>query len=155
LNERIQNIAKKTVVLSARDRPRVACIEWVEPLMLAGNWTPQLIELAGGQSLLAPAEKHSTYCEWSDLAAADPEILIISPCGFDLPRSLKEAEALSRRGEWDGLTAVKNRRVVVIDGNAYLNRSGPRIVDSLEILAHVIQPQRFTEPSHEGWLNIG
>ncbi len=147
LERRIDAIASRTRGLSDAARPRVACIEWTEPLMLAANWTPELIELAGGRPGLAQPNQHSTYALWSDLVAYDPEVLLISPCGFDLTRSLREAALLQSRPGWSELSAVRSGRTWVIDGNAYLNRSGPRLVDSLEIVAHLIQPQLFDRPA--------
>ena len=120
-------------------RARVACIEWVEPLMFAGNWTPRLIELAGGESQLADANSPSEYSTLEDLLACDPDVIIVAPCGFGLERSLAETETLRKHPRWHELQAVRNRRVYVIDGNQYLNRSGPRLVDTVEILAKIIQ----------------
>ena len=125
---------------------RVVCIEWVEPLMTAGNWTPELIEIAGGASCLATPGKHSGYVAWSDILAAEPEVLLVAPCGFNLERSVLEARRLTELLSYHTLPAVANNRAFVIDGNAYLNRSGPRLIDSLEILAHLIRPDLFQPP---------
>jgi iron complex transport system substrate-binding protein len=148
LQARIAAVRERTRSLP---RPRVVCIEWIEPLMLAANWTPALLELAGGAAGLVQAGTHSRYHTWQEIVAYDPEVLIISPCGFDLPRSLIEAQQLLRLPGWNELSAVMNDRVYVIDGNAYLNRSGPRIVDSLEILAHCLHPQQFANAAVGGW----
>ena len=131
---------------SLRGLPKVVCIEWVEPLMAAGNWTPELIALAGGQSGLAKAGQHSEYCTWDSIVAYDPDVLLIAPCGFDLARSHVEAQRLLRMPGWSNLRAVRGGRAYVLDGNAYLNRSGPRLVESLEILAHLFHPQSFPPP---------
>ncbi|MDX1946742.1 MAG: ABC transporter substrate-binding protein [Pirellulaceae bacterium] len=130
-------------------RPRVVCIEWTDPLMAAGNWTPQLIDLAGGQSGLAKAGQHSGYVAWPEVVEFDPQVLLVAPCGFGLARSLAEASILRELPGWGELAAVKAGRAHVIDGNAYLNRSGPRLVDSLEILAHLIHPELFPPPTGE------
>lgn len=151
LQARIAAISAKTITFNASQRPRVACIEWVEPLMLAANWTPELIHLAGGESLLARSGEHSAYHAWENLVASDPEVIVVAPCGFHLERSWQETLTLTNRPQWNELTAVKQQRVYVIDGNAYLNRSGPRIVDTLEILAHILHPQCFPPPQHGGW----
>ena len=120
----------------ARDSgPRVVCLEWLEPLMTAGNWTPDLIALAGGKSYLATAGRHSGYASWPAVVECNPDVLLIAPCGFDLPRSLVEAQGLWHLPGFADLSAVKSGSAYVLDGNAYLNRSGPRIVDTLEILA--------------------
>lgn len=146
LRSRITAVSHRTRDLPAAARPSVVCIEWTSPLMAAGNWTPELIELAGGRSLLAAAGEHSRYCEWDEVRALDPAVLLIAPCGFGLERSLQEAEPLAQLPGWQQLAAVRCRRVHVIDGNAYLNRSGPRLVESLEILAHLLHPQLFGPP---------
>ena len=144
---RIEYIGARTRRLATEERPRVACVEWVLPPMAAGNWTPGLIELAGGRPGLAENGKHSDYFTSDDLRLFDPQLLLVAPCGFDLERSQREAQLLWGLPGFRELSAVKAGRAYVIDGNAYLNRSGPRLVDSLEILAHLIQPQLFRPPS--------
>jgi iron complex transport system substrate-binding protein len=146
LRGRVEAIAAKTRPLAAQDRPRVACIEWIEPLMLAANWTPQLIELAGGDNSLTKGGRHSSYSNWDQVIAYDPQVLVITPCGFDLARTIHESQVLPRLAGWNELSAVKDGRVFAVDGNAYFNRSGPRIVDSLEILAHLLHATRFSAP---------
>jgi iron complex transport system substrate-binding protein len=140
-------VRKKTAALGPVERPRVVVIEWTEPLMTAGNWTPELVEAAGGRSLLAAAGQHSGYVTWPDVVAARPEVLIVSPCGFNLERSMAEAQRLTSLPGYRDLPAVAAGRTFVIDGNAYLNRSGPRMIDSLEILAHLIWPDLFEPPN--------
>jgi iron complex transport system substrate-binding protein len=124
-------------------RASVVCLEWLGPLMAAGNWTPELIELAGGESRLAESGHHSGYVDWVTVRDCDPDVLLIAPCGFDLARSMAEARRLWELPGFCDLKSIRSGRAYVIDGNAYLNRSGPRIVDSLEILAHLIRPDRF------------
>ncbi|HUE71861.1 MAG TPA: cobalamin-binding protein [Pirellulaceae bacterium] len=143
---RIDRVQAVTGRLDRSERPRVVCIEWTDPLMTAGNWVPELVELAGGESLLAAKGQHSPYVSWDQIRAANPEVIVVAPCGFDLPRTLVEAETLRHLPGWKELAAVRNRRVWAVDGNAYFNRSGPRIVDSLEILAHVLHPDCFPLP---------
>jgi iron complex transport system substrate-binding protein len=145
---RIDAIVSQTAQLPSATRPRVLCIEWIEPLMPAGNWTPQLIEFAGGTSGLATPGAHSRYATWEEVAAFDPQVILVAPCGFDLNRTLAEAAQLARAPGWPELSAVKLGRVFAIDGNAFLNRSGPRLVESLEVLAGLIQPDWFRENSH-------
>ncbi|HEX5103300.1 MAG TPA: cobalamin-binding protein [Pirellulaceae bacterium] len=146
LRQRIERVASCAARAAPDQRPRVVCIEWTNPLMAAGNWTPALIELAGGRPGLATAGQHSGYVSWDDVREFDPQVLLVAPCGFDLPRSRIEAEALRCLPGFIELSAVRSQRAFVLDGNAYLNRSGPRLVDSLEILAHLIQPERFPPP---------
>jgi iron complex transport system substrate-binding protein len=148
---RVATIVERTAKLTSGDRPRVLCIEWIEPLMPAGNWTPQLIEYAGGVSGLAVTGEHSHYATWDDVAAFDPQVIIVAPCGFDLPRTLHEAIQLPRVPVWQRLTAVQSGRVFAIDGNALLNRSGPRLIETLEVLAQLIQPQFFRDFGHQAY----
>jgi iron complex transport system substrate-binding protein len=129
--------------------PGVAILEWIEPLMGAGNWTPELIESAGGRPLLGEAGQHSTYVEWPAVQASRPDVLIIAPCGFDLARSEIESRHQLELPSLKDLPAVANRRANILDGNANLNRSGPRLIDTLEILAHLIQPQCIAAPTGE------
>ena len=146
LRGRVAHIQKRTALLTSADRPRIAAIEWIEPVMLAGNWMPRLIELAGGVQPLAQEGQHSTYGESRDVIAFDPQIVLVMPCGFDLARAITEAEVLSKVPGWNDLSAVRAGRVYAVDGNAYFNRSGPRIVDSLEILAGLLHPKIFGWP---------
>lgn len=146
--QRIATIVERTSVLRPDERPRVLCIEWIAPLMPAGNWTPELVEFAGGTSGLATAGEHSRYANWDEVAAFDPQRILVMPCGFDLPRTLQEAKQLSQVPNWRQLTAVRSHNVFAIDGNALLNRSGPRLIESLEVLAQLIQPKLFHNFGH-------
>ena len=121
-------------------RPTVACIEWLEPLMATGNWVPELVEMAGGVNLFGEAGRHSPYMTWEQLVAADPEVIVIMPCGWDPARTEPEMHWLTDRPEWPRLRAVRDGRVHIADGNQYFNRPGPRLVESLEILAGFLHP---------------
>lgn len=121
-------------------RPRVACVEWLDPVMIAANWIPELIELAGGISGLTRTGRRSSYTDWNSVLAYDPQVIVIMPCGFDLARTLKEWSVLCKLPGWNRLAAVRGGRVYTVDGNAYFNRSGPRMIDSLELLARLIHP---------------
>ncbi len=135
-------------------KPRVACIEWLDPIMAAGNWMPELVEMAGAQNLFGSAGKHSPWVQWQDLAVADPDVLFISPCGYDLARTRKEMALLAKNTGWEKLKAVRNGRVYIADGNQYFNRPGPRLVDSLKILAEIFHPGEFkNEHEGTGWQN--
>ncbi|MFL5339679.1 MAG: cobalamin-binding protein [Gemmataceae bacterium] len=125
-------------------KPTVACIEWIDPLMAAGNWVPELIEMAGGVNLFGEAGEHSPWMAWEDLLRHDPDVIAVMPCGFDLPRTRQEMPALTGRPDWRLLKAVRNNRVFVCDGNAYFNRPGPRLVEALEMLAEAIVPGAFS-----------
>lgn len=141
LQTRIDIIEHK--VKYVKERQKLACIEWLEPLMTAGNWTPELIQLAGASPVLSTNGEHSPFITWEDLAAATPDILVIAPCGFSMARTLSEIRVLTEHPLWHTLPAVQKGRVYVADGNQYFNRSGPRIVDTLEILAEIIQANQF------------
>jgi len=124
--------------------PSVACIEWIDPLMAAGNWTPELIEIAGGRNLFGQAGRHSPWMTWDELAAADPDVIVIAPCGFDLPRTIRELPPLTSHPGWTDLRAVRTGRVYAADGNQYFNRPGPRIVETLQILTEMLYPNGET-----------
>jgi iron complex transport system substrate-binding protein len=141
-----------TICQSARDlaiKPTVATIEWIDPLMTAGNWVPELIDMAGGVNLFGTAGQHSPYLTWDELWAADPDRIVIMPCGYDIATSTGEMRALVNQPGWETLRAVRDRHVYITDGNQYFNRPGPRLVESLEILAEILHPQHFTF-GHQG-----
>ena len=135
LRARLDALAARTAPL---DCPTVFAIEWIEPLMAAGNWVPELIRAAGGAPLLAEAGQHSPYLPWEALTEADPEIIILMPCGFQLPQTLSELAPLQSRPEWQALRAVREGRVYAADGHHYFNRPGPRLVESAEIVAEIV-----------------
>lgn len=147
LCERMASIAERAVGLAAR--PSVVCIEWIDPLMAAGNWMPELVAMAGGVNGFGQSGRHSPWLTWDALLAYDPDLTVVMPCGFDVPRTRSEMPALSRQPGWSSLRAARDRRVVVADGNQYFNRPGPRLAESLEILAEVIHPEIF-HFGHEG-----
>jgi iron complex transport system substrate-binding protein len=146
LEERINRVRSQMSNIPFANRPRVAVIEWLEPLMLAGNWVPELVEIAGGRTELTPPGKHSQYHNWDEILRHDPQVIIICPCGFDLPRARAEAKSLSNRGGWNNIEAMRQGRVFVVDGNACFNRPGPRLVESVEVLAGLLYPSLHTMP---------
>lgn len=131
-----------------QNAPRVACIEWIEPLMAAGNWTPELLEMAGAVNLFGQPGKHSPWMTWEDLKAADADVLLIAPCGFDLARTRQEMHWLTSRRDWNELRAVRGGRVYLADGNQYFNRPGPRVVETLGIISQIL---RFDAEKGIGW----
>lgn len=147
LKNRCVDVIEK--VCAVERRPSVACIEWIEPLMAAGNWVPDLVDLAGGLDLFGEAGKHSPWLNWEAVRAHDPEIIVVMPCGFDLARTRQEMPALMRKADWSKLRAVTSGRVRLADGSQYFNRPGPRLVESLEILAEIFHPDIFNF-RHEG-----
>ncbi len=135
--------------------PRVAVLEWLDPPMAAGNWTPELVELAGGVNLFGEVGAHSPWLAWDDLLAADPDVIILTPCGFTLERTLEDVPLLEARPGWANLRAVRSGRVFAVDGNQYFNRSGPRLVESAEILATLLWGQDMAEHiDHASWQKI-
>lgn len=123
--------------VAGRPRPTLTLLEWVDPLMAGGTWGPELIERAGAVPLLGVAGGHSPVLTPSQLLEADPDILVVAPCGYDLDRAGEELPLLAALDGWAGLTAVRTGRVAVVDGSAYVNRPGPRLVDTTAILAAI------------------
>jgi iron complex transport system substrate-binding protein len=133
--------------------PSVACIEWMEPLMAAGNWVPELVQLAGGQSVFGTPGIHAPWITWKALAEANPDMLILMPCGFSMPRIEEEMNTLIQNPVWPTLKAVQNGHVYLTDGNQFFNRPGPRLVESLEILAEIFHPTCFKfGHADTGWI---
>jgi len=130
LQDRMRAVAE--AVDTDRLRPRLACIEWIEPPMSAANWMPELAAMAGAEFV--------AWRTWEDLTQADPDAILVMPCGFDLERAAREMYWLRGRADWANLRAVRNGQVWVTDGNQYFNRPGPRLVESLEILAGILHP---------------
>ena len=155
LQEGINAIEKRAS--ATETRPSVAAIEWLDPLMAGGNWVPELIEKAGGQNLFGIAGQHSPWMTCEQLVESDPDVIIALPCSFDLQRTRSEMIHLEKRREWKDLKAVRAGQVFVCDGNQYMNRPGPRLVESLQIFAEILRPERF--PPHlkglgwERWLS--
>lgn len=143
LEARVKIIQNRTKGLSESEIPNVACIEWTEPLMMAANWIPELVTSSGGKPLLTRVGEHSAQLKWETFIASNPDIIVFMPCGFDLQRTRTEAQLLANRPEWQQLHATQTGRVYITDGNAYFNRPGPRLADSLEILAEVLHPEIF------------
>jgi len=119
-------------------RPTVACIEWIEPLMAAGNWTPELIDLAGGVDVFGKAGVHSPWISWEQLLARDPDAIVVAPCGFDLARTRSEMHWLRERPDFRNLKAVQTNRLFMADGNRYFNRPGPRIAETFDIVCAML-----------------
>jgi iron complex transport system substrate-binding protein len=141
---RIQTVGSR----EPRRRPRVVCLEWFEPLYTAGHWVPEVVELAGGDDVLGRAGAPSAKIAWRHVVAAQPDVLLMMPCGFDVRRTVREATPLRRLEGWNDLPAVKTGNVFALNGNAYFSRPGPRLVDGLEILARILHPGEFSsEPS--------
>jgi iron complex transport system substrate-binding protein len=146
LTESVARTARRAA--RAGERPKVALVEWIEPLMAAGNWMPELVTLAGGDPLFGEAGVHSPWIGFDELRAAAPDVIVVLPCGFDLARTRAEMGPLVTQPGWRDLPAVRSGRVFLTDGNQYFNRPGPRLADSLEILAEILHPEVYA-PKHE------
>ena len=150
LKQRMNKIAQKTI--NFPQKPTVVCIEWIEPLMSAGNWMPELIEMGGGINLFGVAGEQSLWMTWEQLLEANPDVILVMACGFNLSRSKAEMSSLSKKPEWSQLNSVQNQQVYLTDGNHYFNRPGPRLVESLEIIAEILHPAHFDfHHQQTGW----
>jgi len=153
LRARMASIEHRSQALP--ERPTVACLEWIDPLMASGNWMPDLVRMAGGRNLFGEPDRHSPRLEWAEVVAADPDVILILPCGFDIPRTRQELPVLMRRPEWSGLRAMRMNRTYLLDGNQYFNRPGPRLAESLEILAEIFHSEAFSFGHKEaGWQRL-
>jgi iron complex transport system substrate-binding protein len=123
--------------------PRVLILEWIDPYYCCGHWVPEMVELAGGEDGLGRAGRDSVRVAWDEIAAWSPEVLIVSPCGFNTLKAIEQAKQLLQHPGWSSLPAVRNGRVYAVDANAYFSRPGPRVVDGVELLAHLIHPEIF------------
>jgi len=150
LQNRLQSIVQRA--RRAAMRPTVAAIEWLEPLMAGGNWVPELIKLAGGRNLFGMAGRHSPWMTWGQVIQADPDAIVALPCGFDLTRTRAEMHWLAERAGWKQLRAVLSGRVFICDGNQFMNRPGPRLVESLQAFGEMLHPELFKpELEHSAW----
>ena len=157
LVNRLNTLHARTQALAKR--PSIVCIEWIDPLMIAGNWVPELVDWAGGVNLFGEAGTHSGYHSMDQVAAADPDVIAVMPCGFDIERTCIEMTPLVEHPSWKSLSAVRNDRVHIMDGNQYFNRPGPRVVESAEVLAECLHPDSI-DYGHKGdgwqpWSNSG
>jgi len=141
LRSRIQRVAERSA--QSENRPRTLCLEWLDPLFLAGHWVPEMVELAGGVDVIGEPGEKSRRVAPRDIVMASPDIVVLMPCGFDLDRTRKEARSATGAPWWADLPAARTDRVWLVDGSSYFNRPGPRLVEGLEILAHIVQPSLF------------
>jgi len=140
--ERLEKIASVTRNLS--QRPRVFCMEWLDPVYCSGHWVPEMVGIAGGKDALARKGADSVRIPWNDVLEWAPEVLIITPCGFNLDRVIEQTPQLFNYPEWAELPAVRANRVYAVDANSYFARPGPRVVDGTELMAHLIHPELFS-----------
>jgi iron complex transport system substrate-binding protein len=151
--QRLTDLAIQTAAFGSK--PEVALLEWLDPFMGTGNWTPELVAYAGGQHLFGEIGQHSTWLTWQELQTADPDVIVLAPCGYTIDRTMEDVPLLQKHPAWTDLKAVRERRVFALDGNAYLNRSGPRLVESAELLAHLIWGERLgISVDSNGWKHV-
>jgi iron complex transport system substrate-binding protein len=143
VDEARARVARWRAATAGLRRPRVVCLEWTDPPFAMGNWGPELVDIAGGDNVLGAAGAHSAAVTWEAVRAADPEVLVIAPCGFGLERAAGELPGLRARPGWGELRAVRDGRAFVADGNLYFNRSGPALFDTIDILAEILHPGAF------------
>jgi iron complex transport system substrate-binding protein len=136
-------LAIQQAVARASRRPRVAALEWLDPLMASGHWVVEMIQRAGGEDFLGGDRKPSVYISWDDLLRYAPEVIVLMPCGFGVERTAADAALLAKRPGWESLPAVEAGEVYAVHGAAYFNRSGPRLVEGVEILAEILHPEVF------------
>jgi iron complex transport system substrate-binding protein len=144
LRKRIERVGEQTA--KSTSRPRVVCLEWLDPIYYAGHWVPEMVEIAGGQNGFGEKGQPSARCEWRAVSEFSPEIILLMPCGFEPKRTQSEYHLLPKLEGWNELPAVKSGRVFAVNGHAYFSRPGPRLVDGLELLAQLIHPELFSAP---------
>jgi iron complex transport system substrate-binding protein len=153
LKKRIHNVK---ITSSKLNKPKILCIEWSEPLMAAGNWIPEMIEIAGGKDILGKKGSDSHWIKFENIIESDPDFIIFIPCGFNLKQTKKDVETLIKgNNKWKNLRAFKNKNFYITDGNQYFNRPGPRLVESIEILCEIIHPNNFNfGHKNSAWINF-
>ena len=153
LKTRIEKI--KNLAATKKQKPLVACIEWIDPLMIAGNWIPEMVEIAGGTNILGKSGDNSHWIKFEEIIDQNPEIIIFMPCGFNIEKTKKELDSyIKKNNSIHSLKAYNNHKLFVVDGNQFFNRPGPRLIESLEIFAEIIHPNIF-DFGHKGigWIN--
>ena len=152
LEERVKNIQIKSLM---QKKKKIACIEWIDPLMAAGNWIPEMVKISGGEDVFGKSGKDSHWIKFDEIQSYNPEIIIFLPCGYNIKKTKKEADSLLKNEKWQSLKAFKNKQIFIVDGNQFFNRPGPRLVESLEIFAEIIHPNIY-EYNHKNlnWINF-
>ena len=154
-NKLIENLNKRLLKIKKlsqeqESKPTIACIEWMDPLMIAGNWIPEMVKISGGTNILGKSGNDSHWIKFEELINKDPDIIIFLPCGFNIKKTKEELKIILKKNDsWKELKAFKNEKLFVADGNQFFNRPGPRLIESLEIFAEVIHPKIFNF-KHEG-----
>ncbi len=141
LKNRITNVQTKP----KKSKPKVLCLEWLDPLFTAGHWVPQMVEMAGGINGLSSTSDQSRRMKLDEAIEFDPDVIVLMPCGFDVSRTLSEYKKLESNRNWQSLKAVQNNKVYAVNANEYFSKPGPRTVTGLEILAKIIHPETFAD----------
>ena len=154
--QRLEQLQRRSIQINTnKTKPRVALLEWLDPLMAAGNWTPELVTYAGGENVFGEIGIHSPWLTWEELQQTNPDVIVLAPCGFSLERTQVDVPLLQKHPFWQALQAVQNGRVYAIDGNYYLNRSGPRLVESAELLGRVLWGEQLsTSVDEQAWMHV-
>ena len=153
IEQRLEKLKQKSQQLIKR--PSVVCVEWIDPLMIAANWVPDLVDIAGDINLLSKPGSHSHIFKWEEIIESNPEFIIMMPCGFDINRTLEEIEILKQKPDWSKLEAVKSNHVFVVDGNQYFNRPGPRLIESAEILFEIFNfNEKKVKALENSWVRL-
>jgi iron complex transport system substrate-binding protein len=147
LEGRVSAVAQ--VVSHSSTRPQVACLEWLDPLFAAGHWVPEMVARAGGMDVFGKAAKPSVRKTWEDVLKANPEVIVIMPCGYGLEEAVKEFNVMTPPEGWESIQAVRNGRVFAVDASGYFSRPGPRLADGVEILASILHPEMALPAPHE------
>lgn len=140
----------RDLIASVPARPRVACLDWLDPFFCAGHWVPEMVSLAGGTDALGQADQPSRPLTWDELAGASPDVVVLMPCGFSTPRTARDVQPLLGRFDWDALPAVRSRRVFAVDAASYFSRPGPRLVEGVAILAALLHPEVMGQTTLRG-----
>ena len=149
IKDKVDNLKS---LYSSKIIPTIACVEWINPLMFAGNWVPEMVKIAGGKDLFGRIGMHSDWSTYDMLFKNDPEKIILMPCGFNINKTFEEVGAITNMPNWNNLKAVKTGNVFITDGNQYFNRPGPRILDSIKILIEIVSNQKIDFGYKEkGW----
>ena len=154
----VKNIENDISIISKKNKNkdplRIGCIEWIEPLMFAGNWVPEIVQISGGKSLFGVAGKHSNWSEYEVLYQHDPDKIIFMPCGYNMNKTKVELSNLTHDARWKSLKAVKTNEVYLTDGNQYFNRPGPRLLDSIKIMDDIINNTNVYNFKNHGWRKL-
>ena len=153
LEGRVENIQIKSL---KQKKKTIACIEWIDPLMAAGNWIPEMVKISGGEDIFGKSGKDSHWIKFDEIQKHNPEIIIFLPCGYNIEKTKQEVKNLfSQQSKWNGLNAFLKKEIYIVDGNQFFNRPGPRLVESLEIFAEIIHPELFNfNHNQSGWINF-